>query len=321
MFGARFSVAKCKTASGLVVGRLKLLKNKKSIQIKQMKREISELLRAGKNDNAVIRCEAVIHHEKMIAAFEILELFCELLNVRLQLIEKTKEIPSDMREAVASIVFAARRVPEVPEIGQLSTQLGIKYGKEFAAAASGEETARNVQVNEKLMECLSVLPPPGSAKLDLLAEVAKEYEVDAWDYELARRQLVPDADVPGGMMTGPPTSAYVDYTGGSSGGGGGGGYTPPAPVMAPSPAPAPRPARPAPSNGYHDAQSAADAAAKFSASAAEAAAAAARYAHTGGGGSGGGGGGGTMAASWPPPAKSEVQIQADYDAAPGPPAK
>ena len=49
----------------------------------------------------------------MISAFEILELFCELLNVRLQLIDKTKDIPPDMREAVASIIYAARRVPEV----------------------------------------------------------------------------------------------------------------------------------------------------------------------------------------------------------------
>lgn len=51
--------------------------------------------------------------EKMIAAFDILQLFCELLNVRIQLIEKTKEIPSDMRESIASIIFAARRLPEV----------------------------------------------------------------------------------------------------------------------------------------------------------------------------------------------------------------
>ena len=124
-----------------------------------MKKEIAELLAAGKNDNAVIRTEAVIHQvprpplppsmtlsaccscsadalalsspapgpearhslpgpaageqEKMIAAFDIMQLFCELLNVRLQLIEKTKEMPSDMRESISSIIFAASRMPEV----------------------------------------------------------------------------------------------------------------------------------------------------------------------------------------------------------------
>ena len=60
---------------------------------------------------------------------------------------------------------------QVPELGQLSQQLANKYGKEFAASAAGDETARFVQVNEKLMECLSVYPPVGQAKLDLLAEV------------------------------------------------------------------------------------------------------------------------------------------------------
>uniref|UniRef100_A0A061RNH3 Regulator of vps4 activity in the mvb pathway protein isoform 2 n=1 Tax=Tetraselmis sp. GSL018 TaxID=582737 RepID=A0A061RNH3_9CHLO len=213
MFKPRFNCAKCKTASGLVTGRLKLLKNKKAIQIKHMKRDIAELLRQGRNDNAIIRTEAVIHQEKLIAAFDLLELFCDLLSVRLQLIERTKEIPSDMREAIASIIYAARRVPEVPEVLQLSQQLAHKYGKDFAASAAGEETCRLVQVNEKLIECLSVRPPTGQIKLDLLAEVAREFSVTNWDYELARRQLVPDSTVPPGMMTGPPPSQYVDYVG------------------------------------------------------------------------------------------------------------
>jgi len=253
MFKPKFSVAKCKTASGLVQGRLNLLKNKKGIQVRQMKKEIAELLAADKNDNAVIRTEAVIHQEKMIAAFDIMQLFCELLNVRLQLIEKTKEMPSDMRESISSIIFAASRMPEVPELGQLAQQLSNKYGKEFAASASGDETARFVQVNEKLMECLSVYPPVGQAKLDLLAEVAREYNVTSWDYELAKRQLVPDTGAPAGMMLGPPPSEYKDYTSGGgpgsgswgAGGGGGGGGGGNIAVVA-EPAPAAPPAAPEP---------------------------------------------------------------------------
>jgi hypothetical protein len=49
----------------------------------------------------------------MIAACDIVQLFCELLNVRLQLIEKTREMPADMRESISSLIFAARRMPEV----------------------------------------------------------------------------------------------------------------------------------------------------------------------------------------------------------------
>lgn len=60
---------------------------------------------------------------------------------------------------------------QVPELGQLSQQLANKYGKEFAASAVGDETCRFVQVNEKLIEYLSVYPPSGQVKLDLLAEV------------------------------------------------------------------------------------------------------------------------------------------------------
>ncbi len=46
-------------------------------------------------------------------ACDIVQLFCELLNVRLQLIERTREMPADMRETISSLIFAARRMPEV----------------------------------------------------------------------------------------------------------------------------------------------------------------------------------------------------------------
>ncbi len=41
-------------------------------------------------------------------AFEILELYLELMTVRAQLISKTKELPRDMMEAVSSIIYAAQ---------------------------------------------------------------------------------------------------------------------------------------------------------------------------------------------------------------------
>ncbi len=43
-------------------------------------------------------------------AYEILELYMELLAVRAQLIAKTREVPRDMVEAVSSTIYAAERV-------------------------------------------------------------------------------------------------------------------------------------------------------------------------------------------------------------------
>lgn len=45
-----------------------------------------------------------------------LELFLELLTVRVQLIDKSKEMPPDMIEAIGSLVYAAQRVTDLPEL-------------------------------------------------------------------------------------------------------------------------------------------------------------------------------------------------------------
>ena len=80
------------------------------LQLKQLRREVADLLRANKQDNARIRVEAVIQEQKMLRAYDIIEVFVELLAVRVELIAKSKDIPPDMLEAVSSVVYAAQRI-------------------------------------------------------------------------------------------------------------------------------------------------------------------------------------------------------------------
>lgn len=80
------------------------------LQMKQTRKEVAELLRANKQENARIRVEAVIRDQNLLQAYEVLEVFLELLSVRLQLIEKSVDIPNDMLECLASLVYAASRI-------------------------------------------------------------------------------------------------------------------------------------------------------------------------------------------------------------------
>ncbi len=50
------------------------------------------------------------------AASAVIELFVELLTVRIQLMDKSKEIPGDMIEAISSLVYAAQRITDLPEL-------------------------------------------------------------------------------------------------------------------------------------------------------------------------------------------------------------
>ncbi|OAY72420.1 IST1-like protein [Ananas comosus] len=173
-----FKGSKCKTLLKLTIPRIKLLRNRREIQLKQMRKDIAKLLESGQEATARIRVEHIIREENMMAAQEILELFCELIAVRLPIIETQKECPLDLKEAISSICFAAPRCADLPELQQVQMLFAAKYGKEFVTAAT--ELLPDCGVNRQIIELLSVRAPSVEAKLKLLKEIAEEHELD-WD--------------------------------------------------------------------------------------------------------------------------------------------
>lgn len=143
-----------------------------------MRRDIAKLLETGQEATARIRVEHIIREENMMAAQEIIELFCELISVRLPIIESQRECPLDLKEAISSICFAAPRCADLPELLQVQLQFATKYGKEFISAAT--ELRPDCGVNRQLIELLSVRAPSPEKKLNLLKDIAVEHELD-WD--------------------------------------------------------------------------------------------------------------------------------------------
>ncbi|XP_030970095.1 IST1 homolog [Quercus lobata] len=169
---------KCKTSLNLAISRIKLLQNKRDMQLKHMRKEIAQFLQAGQEAIARIRVEHVIREQNMWAAYEILELFCEFVLARVPIIESQRECPSELREAIASIIFAAPRCSDLPDLLQIKNLFTAKYGKEFVMAAS--ELRPDSGVNRTIIEKLSVLAPAAQIKLKVLKDIAQEYNL-AWD--------------------------------------------------------------------------------------------------------------------------------------------
>ncbi|CAM9001476.1 unnamed protein product [Rhodiola kirilowii] len=177
-FNKGFKGPKCKTLLKLTIPRIKLLRNRREIQIKQMRRDIAKLLETGQEATARIRVEHIIREENMMAAQEIIELFCELISVRIPIIETQRECPLDLKEAISSVCFAAPRCADLPELMPVQMLFVSKYGKEFVAAAT--ELRPDCGVNRQLIELLSVRAPAPEKKLKLLTEIAEEHGLD-WD--------------------------------------------------------------------------------------------------------------------------------------------
>ncbi|XP_059279874.1 uncharacterized protein LOC132033800 [Lycium ferocissimum] len=186
-FTKGFKAAKCKTLLKLTIPRIKLLRNRREIQLKQMRKEIAKLLETGQEATARIRVEHIIREEKMMAAQEIVELFCELISVRLPIIEAQRECPIDLKEAISSVCFAAPRCADLPELLQVQMMFAGKYGKEFIAAAT--ELMPECGVNRQLIELLSIRAPAPDVKMKLLKEIAEEHELD-WDPSASETELL-----------------------------------------------------------------------------------------------------------------------------------
>ncbi|WCJ33501.1 Regulator of Vps4 activity in the MVB pathway protein [Euphorbia peplus] len=169
---------KCKTCLNLAISRMKLLQNKRDLQLKHMRKEIAQFLQAGQEPIARIRVEHVIREQNLWAAYEILELFCEFVLARVPILENQKECPVELREAISSIIFAAPRCSEVPDLLQIKNLFAAKYGKEFVMAAS--ELRPDSGVNRAIIENLSVNAPSPESRLKVLKEIAQEYNL-AWD--------------------------------------------------------------------------------------------------------------------------------------------
>ncbi|KAL0424742.1 UNVERIFIED_CONTAM: ist1 [Sesamum radiatum] len=143
-----------------------------------MRKEIAEFLQAGQEAIARIRVEHVIREQNTWEVYEILELFCEFVLARVPILESQRECPTELREAVASIIFSAPRCSDLPDLLNVRNLFAAKYGKEFIAAAS--KLRPDTSVNRTIIEKLSVSAPPADVKLKVLKEIALEYNIN-WD--------------------------------------------------------------------------------------------------------------------------------------------
>lgn len=146
--------ARCKTCLTLAISRIKLLQNRRDAQLKQMRKEIAQFLQTGQEAIARIRVEHVIREQNMWEAYEILEMFCEFVLARVPILESQRQCPSELQEAVASIIFAAPRCSDLPDLLQVKNLFTSKYGKEFVSAVS--ELRPDTSVNRTIIEKLSV---------------------------------------------------------------------------------------------------------------------------------------------------------------------
>ncbi|KAG0587961.1 hypothetical protein KC19_2G204900 [Ceratodon purpureus] len=197
LVGKGFQPAKCKTQLRLGSSRIKLLRNKKGIQIASDRREVADFLRNGQEGNARLRVEHVIREQNLIEAYDLLYLYAERIAAQLSVIDSKKTCPPELKEDISTLLYASARCAELPDFAQIRPMFVAKYGKEFVSAA--EELRPGCGVNGRVIEKLSVSRASGEAKLQVMKDIAAEHDVH-WDPAPFEKEI---RTVPNDLLDGP----------------------------------------------------------------------------------------------------------------------
>ncbi|XP_021674391.2 uncharacterized protein LOC110660280 isoform X1 [Hevea brasiliensis] len=168
---------KCKSQMKMTKARLEMLKKKKSSVAKFLKDDMADLLRSGLDYNAYCRAEGLLVEQKMLACFNFVEQFCGCISSNLSAMNKQRECPEECREAVQSLIYAAARIAEFPELRDLRTLLTERYGSHLESF-----------INKQFVETLTPTPTTKEMKLLLMHEIAEEFNIE-WNSKSLEQKI------------------------------------------------------------------------------------------------------------------------------------
>ncbi|CAM8979026.1 unnamed protein product [Rhodiola kirilowii] len=176
-FLGRKFYTKCKTNLKLIKIRMeKIIKRRNSVQ-KFFRADIVDLLKNNLDINAYGRAEGLLVEINMSSCYEMIETFCASVSSNLATMDKQTECPDECREAVPSLMYAAARFADLPELRDLRNLFSTKYGN-----------ALDVYFSKEFVEKLKLKPPTKEMKLQLLQEIAHEASID-WDSKVLEQKL------------------------------------------------------------------------------------------------------------------------------------
>lgn len=174
----RGDVPKCKNLIKVIKSRVDFWRKKSSAKVNMLRRDVTDLVMKGQHQNAFFRVELLLAEENVLARYEMIEIFCDCILKQPYSVQRKKDCPPAIKEAVSSLIFAAARCAEIPELQKLRGLFATRYGDEFAIAAV--DLHPDCGVSQKIIENFSTNTPSNDAKLKLMKEIASKKGLQ-WD--------------------------------------------------------------------------------------------------------------------------------------------
>ncbi|KAL5757944.1 hypothetical protein ACOSP7_020555 [Xanthoceras sorbifolium] len=174
-FGKPRFYKKSKSSIKALKTRLETIKKKKNAVLKFMKKDVADLLRNNLDMNAYGRAEALLVEQNILSCYDIIEQCIGCISGQVSVMQKQKECPDECREAVPTLVYAAARFADLPELRELRALFTEKYGNSLDS-----------YVNKEFVERLKLTPSTREIKLQLLQDIAREFSIE-WDSKVLNR--------------------------------------------------------------------------------------------------------------------------------------
>eukprot|EP00256_Glycine_max_P016834 XP_003533053.1 uncharacterized protein LOC100792068 [Glycine max] len=175
--------SKCLSYVKFMKTRLEIIQKKKKAEQKFMKSDIAELLRSGLDYDAYIRAKGLLLEQNMLSCYELIEKFVGCLSDHVEDLTKQKDCPDECKEAVSSLMYAAARFADLPELRDLRTLFTETFGNSLEP-----------YINKEFVEKLRQDPPTREMKIGLLYDIAQEFSVE-WDDNALRQRLYTESSL------------------------------------------------------------------------------------------------------------------------------
>ncbi|XP_021298595.1 uncharacterized protein LOC110427410 [Herrania umbratica] len=169
--------AKCKSDIRMIKMRLETIKKKRNAVEKYLKNDIAELLRSGLDYNGYGRAEGLLIEQNRTACYNLIEQFSECISKHVSVMQKSSECPEECKEAIPSLIYAAARFADLPELRDLRTIFTERYGNSLESF-----------LNQEFVWKLKAEPPTKEMKLQLMHDVAQEFSIE-WDSKALEQKL------------------------------------------------------------------------------------------------------------------------------------
>ncbi|KAI3455416.1 hypothetical protein Pfo_012079 [Paulownia fortunei] len=169
--------SKCKSDIKLTRTRIEMIRKKRNAMQKYLRNDVADLLKNGLDIDAYGRAEGLLVELNRSNCYEFIEQYCEHILKHLSAMNKQRECPEECREAASSLMFAAARFADLPELRELRTLFSDRYGSSL-----------DCYVNKQFAEKLKSGLPSKDMKLQLLQDIAAESSLE-WNSKALENKL------------------------------------------------------------------------------------------------------------------------------------